>query len=208
MNKQFYSSSRDWNKLLCPAEFKKFVLFSWLFFSCFVLSSFSRSGFTVALHSWANQTITSGTPPPAEESPVLGGAGPPGNLPEEKRPPSVRGAGKPPRVKRVIPRQVGRKYHQGVLAVLFPFFREDIHQFPLQSTSGFSLREKNPKTHGAPAGQDSVPQGGSQGRARSSGDVENRIPGYQLRYHNTCGIQYIFHWRQLGARCWHCACVK
>ena len=68
--------------------------------------------------------------------PFLESAGPPGNLPEEKRPPG-RGARKPPRVRRVIPCQVGRKYRQGVPAVLFPFFREDIHQFPHQNTSGF-----------------------------------------------------------------------
>ena len=54
-----------------------------------------------------------------------------------------------------------------VPAVLLPFFREDIHQFPLQSTSGFPSRE-NPETHGAPASQDSFPQEGSQGRARSA----------------------------------------
>ena len=134
--------------------------------------------------------------PPAAESPVVGGASPPGNLPEEKRPSTGRGTGKPPRVRRVIPVKLAASTVRRFWQSSFLFFREDIHQFPHQITSGFSLREKNSETHGAPAGQDSVPQRGSQGRARSSGNVENRIPGYTCRYHNTCGYQYIFQWRQ------------
>ena len=76
-------------------------------------------------------------------------------------------ARKPPRVKQVAPFQVGRKYRQGPRESSF-HFSERTSPVPPQSTSGFPLREENPKTHGAPAGQDSVPQGGSQGRARSA----------------------------------------
>ena len=86
--------------------------------------------------------------------PVLGTASPPGNLPEEKRPSPGRGAGKPPRVRKVIPRQVGRKYRQGgVPAVLFPFFREDMHQFPpirVQAVSPVRRKPRDPWGSGWP----------------------------------------------------------
>ena len=55
----------------------------------------------------------------------------------------------------------------GVPGVLFPFFREDITSSPSENKR-LPPSGENPKTHGAPAGQDSVPQGGSQGRARSA----------------------------------------
>ena len=61
--------------------------------------------------------------------------------------------------------QDDRKHRQEFRAVLFPFFSRGLAPVPPQSTSGFPLPEKNPKTHGVLAGQDSVPQGGSQGRA-------------------------------------------
>ena len=84
--------------------------------------------------------------------------------------PPGRGARKPPRVRRVcfsLRLAASTVRGSGSPPSLFPGGHSPV---PLRSTSGFPSRE-NPETHGAPAGQDSVPQGGSQGRARSA--VEN-----------------------------------
>ena len=89
--------------------------------------------------------VPSGIPPLRWSLPFWVSASPPGCLPEEKRTPPGRGARKPPRVRRVLPCQVARKYRQGVPAVLLPFFREDIHRFPIRvravSPSGSKPRD-------------------------------------------------------------------
>ena len=67
---------------------------------------------------------------------------------------------------------------------------------PPQGTSGFPLPEKNPKTHGVLAGQDSVPQGMSQGRAWSIDKLRDRTGGYRFRHHYSCGTRKII-WRHI-----------
>ena len=45
------------------------------------------------------------------------------------------------------------------------------------------------ETHGALAGQDSIPRGGSQGRAWSVSELRHRTGGYRFRNHNSCGTK-------------------
>ena len=66
-------------------------------------------------------------------------------LPEEKRRSPERVARKPTRVKQVVPLQVDRKHPSGVLAVLFLFFREDIHQFTLSVQAVSPCQRKTPR---------------------------------------------------------------
>ena len=89
----------------------------------------------------------SGTPP-CGGVPSWGPASPPGTMRPRKRGPSPgRGARKPPRVKRVVPFQVGRKYRPGFRESSF-YFSERTSPVPPQSTSGFPLREKTPRPMG------------------------------------------------------------
>ena len=100
--------------------------------------------------------------------PFWGSASPPGTMCLRKSGPPQRGVlKKPPRVRRVLPCQVGRKYRQGCRQSSFPFSGRTFTGSPSEYKRFPPLGE-NPETHGAPAGQDSVPQGGSQGRARSA----------------------------------------
>ena len=49
----------------------------------------------------------------------------------------------------------------------FPFSERTYTSFPPSEYKRFPPLGENPETHGAPAGQDSVPQWGSQGRGRT-----------------------------------------
>ena len=139
-----------------------FFLFLVLFFASFPWKDGSLTGRTIHRPVWSS------TPPCEGVSPFWG---PLALLalcvPEEKRPSPGRGARKPPRVKRVLPLSGWPQVPSGVPGVLFPFFREDVTSSPSEYKR-LPPSGENPKTHGAPAGQDSVPQGGSQGRARSA----------------------------------------
>ena len=118
-------------------------------------------------HSWAYQTLV-WYPPCRGVSPVLGTASPPGTTM------CLRKSGPP--------QDGALENHQGS-SESSPFrlaastvrdsgsplsiFPRGHHQFPSEYKR-LPPSGENPKTHGAPAGQDSVPRGGSQGRARSA----------------------------------------
>ena len=116
---------------------------------------------------------TSGTPP-AVESPILGTARPPGTMCLRKSGSPQNGAcQKTTKGQTSRPLSGWPQVPSGVPGVLFPFFREDVTSSPSEYKR-LPPSGENPKTHGAPAGQDSVPQGGNQGRARSAVE-ESRI---------------------------------
>ena len=130
---------------------RKFWISALLFlFFFFVLSFFLPSlpwkdGFSTV----GRTRCYSGTPPCEGVSPFWG---PLALLApcvaEEKWPsPGRGGARKPPRVKRVLPFQVGRKYRQGFRESSF-HFSERTSPVPPQSTSGFPLRERTPRPMG------------------------------------------------------------
>ena len=120
-----------------------------LFFFLFFLPSFLPCHGRMASPQLGRTRCYSGTPPCEGVSPFWG---PLALLalcvPEEKWPsPGRGGARKPPRVKRVLPFQVGRKYRQGFRESSF-HFSERTSPVPPQSTSGFPLREKTPRPMG------------------------------------------------------------
>ena len=112
---------------------------------------------------WAHQNYWCS---PAVEASVLGTVGPRANFARGKTALPQSGCQKPRKGRAGSSLSGWPQAPSGVPAVLFLFSRGRSPVLP-QSTSGFPLPEKNPKTHGVPAGQDSVPQGGSQGRAWS-----------------------------------------
>ena len=125
-----------------------FSFFVLSFFLSFFLPSFLPSHGRMALPQLGVPDVTLILPPVKESPPFWG---PLALLalcvPEEKRPSPGRGARKPPRVKRVLPFQVGRKYRQGFRESSF-HFSERTSPVPPQSASGFPLREKTPRPMG------------------------------------------------------------
>ena len=123
----------------------------------------------------------------AVESPVLGDRGPSRKFcPRKNGRPHNGLLESHARVEQVSSLSGWPQAPSGVPAVLFPFFREDVHGSPSEYKR-FPLPEKNPKTHGVLASQDSVPQGGSQGSATKK--VRDRTGGYRFRHHNSCGTR-------------------
>ena len=137
-----------------------------------------------------NTRLTSGTPP-AEESPVLGSASPPGNLPEEKRPSPGRGCWKttkgqasyPPSGWPHVPSGGG----SGSPLSLFPRGHSPVPPIRVQAVSPERRTPLHPWGSGWPR------LGPSHGGVRAVGEPDeklaNRIPGYELRYRNPCGLE-------------------
>ena len=125
-------------------------------------------------------------------------------LPEEKRHSPERVARNPRKGPAGSSLSGWPQVPSGVPAVLFPFFSRGRSPVLPQSTSGFPLPEKNPKTHGVLASQDSVPQGGSQGRATNK--VRDQTGGYRFKHHNSCGTREMRP--SARAPSTHCACAK
>ena len=125
--------------------------------------------------------------PPQRSLPFWGALALAQILPEEKRPSPERVARNPrkgPAGRFSFRMTACTVRSSGSPLSLFPRGRSPV---PPQSTNGFPLPEKNPKTHGDLAGQDSVPQRGSQGRAWSIEKLRDRTGGYRFRHHYSCG---------------------
>ena len=147
-------------------------------FSFFVLSFFLPSFLPMEgwlSHSWAYQMLLWYSPL-WRSLPVLGTASPPGTVCAWGKAALPRtGCQKTTKGQASCPLSGWPQVPSGVPGVLFPFFREDITSSPSEHKR-LPPSGENPKTHGAPAGQDSVPQGGSQGRAQSALKIPESHP--------------------------------
>ena len=113
---------------------------------------------------WRARTRLSGAPP-AEESPVLGYRRPSRKFcPRKNGTPRSGLLETTQRSSRLLSFRLTASTIRSSGSPLSLFSRGH-SPVPPQSTSGFPQPEKNPKTHGVLASQDSVPQGRSQGRA-------------------------------------------
>ena len=185
-----------------------FLLFFYSFF--FALSSFH------SFHSWSAGAFSPSDPAPwkgrvthlrrahqiyfwyssAVESSVLGTVGP-------SRKCCPRKSGTPQsglleihaRVQQVVLFQVDRKHRQEFRQSSFPFLERTFTGSPSEYERFPPLPETNPKTHGVLAGQDSVPQGRSQGRAWSIDKIRDRTGRYSFTHHNSSGTRIIKWWR-------------
>ena len=122
---------------------------------------------TLSLHCWSSGAISPSDPAPlrgrvapsASSAPGLFSGAPPQRsfpswgpltltqiLLEEKRHSPERVARNHARVEQVVLFQVDRKHHQEFRAVLFPFFREDLHRFPVgvQAVSPYQRKTTRP----------------------------------------------------------------
>ena len=187
----------NWNNYLT-------AIFFLFFFALFFLFGFARSCFRlfpqVVLWSifpsdpapWKGRVDSS-----ASRAPELFSGAPPqwtppfwGPLvleqisPEEKRHSPKQGATNHARVDQVSFRMTASSIRSSGQSS-FPFLERT-------STGSPSECERFPptgETHGALAGQDSVPRGGSQGRAWSVSEARDRTGGYRFRHHNSCGTK-------------------
>ena len=127
-------------------------------------------------------------------------------LPEEKRHSPERVA-RNPRKGRVGSSLSGwPQAPSGVPGSPLSLFSRGLAPVSPQSTSGFPLPEKNPKTHGVLASQDSVPQGMSHGRPKGFKKLLDRTRGYRFMHHNSCGTRKMKP--SAHAPFTHCACAK
>ena len=147
-------------------------------------------------------------PPPQWSLPFWGALALAQTLPEENRPPQSGLLEIHARVEQVVVFQDDRMHRQEFRQSSFPFSGRTYTSSPSEY-NGFPLPEKNLKTHGVLAGQDSVPQGGSQGRAWSIEKHRDRTGGYRFRHHYSCGT-----WEndvtitECDDPSTHCACAK
>ena len=132
----------------------------------------------------AHQTICSGAPP-QRSLPFCTPVALAQILPEENRSFPDRVARNPRKGRAGSSLSGWPQAPSGVPGSPLSLFPRGLAQVPPQSASGFPLPEKNLKTHGVLAGQDSALQETSHGRRYKN--LRIRIRGYRLRHHNSCG---------------------
>ena len=105
-------------------------------------------------------------------------------LPEEKQPSPERVARNPRKGPAGSHLSGWPQAPSGVPAVLLPFFREDIHQFPLRVQAVPPTGEKPPDPWG-PSWPRLGPSRGESGPQQN----RDRTGGYRCRHHNSCGTR-------------------
>ena len=217
----------DWHKLFLAFRFRFFSSYSFFWFRFVVFRSLllpSRVGsgafwtrLPSPLEGWvtllrrAHQTFV-WCSTAVEYPPVLGTVSPRDKFcPRKSGTPQNGLLENQQGSRKYFPFRFDRKHPSGVLAVLFPFFREAIHQFPLRVQAVSPLPEKNSKTQAVLArsrlGPQEVESSPTFNFAKHD-NLEFQTPGYWFGHRNPCGMDMTSCNTRTHAPWIHCACAK